>query len=322
MKIWVTGAGGMMGSHLMEMLTRQGHTVKGSFFKPTIEPEDLLVFDLNHQVDITDWCSIYDFLAQFKPDVIFHLAAQSFPTVSWERPVDTFYTNVIGTIHLFESLKRLNLKSRVIVACSSAEYGFVSEKETPVKEEQQLKPLHPYGVSKVAQDLLTYQYYQNYKIDGIRARIFNCTGPRKKNDALSDFIRRAVSLEQNTHVSELKVGNLSTYRAIVDVRDLNRALILLAEKGTSGDVYNISGNEAYPLQQIAQLVLKNCKRKDIQLKEDPALLRTTDEKIIWGDTTKLRNDTGWKQEIPIQKTIEDMFEYWRAKIKPLQIIIS
>lgn len=311
-KVWITGAGGMMGSHLLEMLAADGHNVLGCHYKPTIDLDEITCLPLE-EVDVRDWCAVFDSLKRFKPDVIFHLAAQSYPTVSWERPVETISTNVIGTINVFEIVRRLELKARIIVACSSAEYGFVTEEEVPVKEERELRPLHPYGVSKVAQDLLAYQYHQSFGIDTVRARIFNCTGTRKTNDALSDFVRRTVELECHLDQFVLRVGNLDTRRAIVDVRDLNRALVALAEKGRSGEVYNVSGDTAYLIRDLVEMVITRSTRKDIKVRQDPDLMRPTDEKVIWGDTTRLKRDTGWIQSIPIEQTIEDMLAYWRKR---------
>ena len=148
MKVWITGAGGMMGSHLAEMLQAAGHDVRATYYKPTIDPLELHNFEAV-EVDITDWCSVYDSLAAFRPDVVFHLAAQSYPTASWERPVETLTSNVVGTAIVFEALRRLRPDAKVIVAGSSAEYGFVDPSEVPIKERRELRPLHPYGVSKV-----------------------------------------------------------------------------------------------------------------------------------------------------------------------------
>lgn len=311
-RVWISGAGGMMGSHLMEMLLQQGHLVLGTYYKPTIDLGEVAGLPLQ-EVDVSDWCSVYDSLADFRPDWIFHLAAQSYPTVSWERPVETMNTNVIGTINVFEAVRRLGLKPRIVVACSSAEYGQVTADEVPVKEARELKPLHPYGVSKVAQDLLAYQYHQSYGLETLRARIFNCTGTRKTGDALSDFVRRVVWLERHPEYRVLRVGNLETRRAIVDVRDLNRALVALAERGEAGEAYNVSGATAYRIRDVVDLILKASVRQDLRLEQDPKLLRPTDEPVIWGDTTRLRQATDWGQQIGLEETIHAMLSYWRAK---------
>jgi GDP-4-dehydro-6-deoxy-D-mannose reductase len=173
--------------------------------------------------------------------------------------------------------------------------------------------LHPYGVSKVAQDLLAYQYHKNYGMDTIRARLFNCTGPRKVGDAVSDFVRRVVWLEDHPEESQLRVGNLSTRRTILDVRDLIQALIALAQDGRAGEVYNVGGDQAHLLSDVVGSVLELSTRKDIEVAIDPTLLRPTDEPVIWGDTSRLKRDTGWQPTISLRETIAAMLAYWRSR---------
>ena len=202
----------------------------------------------------------------------------------------------------------------VVVACSSAEYGETLNQmqgvgEVYVKETAELQPLHPYGVSKVGQDLISFQYFMNDHIRCIRARIFNSTGTRKVNDVTSDFTKRAIEAEKSG-VWKLRVGNLDTQRAIMDQRDLVKALMLLAEKGKAGDVYNISSEYVYKMSDIVGLIEKQIGQK-LEIKIDEKLIRPTDEKIIVGDITKLQRDTGWKQDIKMEQTISDMLEYWR-----------
>lgn len=312
MKVWISGAGGMIGSHLAEMLAAEGHEILATFYNPTIDLDEIAHLP-TQEVDVTDWTSVLRSLADFAPNAIFHLAAQSYPTVSWQRPVETLRANVIGTAIVFEAVRALGLAPRIVVAGSSAAYGFVEPDEVPILESHALKPLHPYGVSKAATEMLAYQYWANFQVHALSARIFNCTGPRKVGDAASDFVRRAVSLENGRSDAVLLVGNLSAKRALIDVRDLNRALILLLDRGAPGEIYNVSGSTAYAMSQIVDLVLAQCARKDLAVEVDPELLRTTDEKIIWGDTRRLHDATGWRQEIPIERTIADMFTYWRGK---------
>ena len=312
MKVLVTGAGGMMGSHLTEMLRDMSHDVLPTYYKPTIPIGDLRHLD-PVEMDITDWCSVHDVVASFVPDAIFHLAAQSYPTTSWARPTETLTTNVIGTSNVFEVARRLCPDARLVVAGSSAEYGVVEEDQIPVKESHTLQPLHPYGVSKVATDLLAHQYFSSYGTAAVTARIFNCTGPRKTGDAVSDFVRRCVLLEQQGGEPTLRVGNLESQRTFVDVRDLNRALILLMEQGEAGAAYNVGGDTIYRMGDIVDRVIAECTVGGVTPVVDPALLRPTDEKIIYGDCSRLKSETGWEQELTLEETVADMFNYWRNK---------
>ena len=321
MKVLVTGAGGMVGSHLVEMLHEQGDMVIGTYYKPTTDireiPQDIRMIEC----DVRYPSSVERIIMDFMPDKIFHLAAQSYPTVSWDRPYETIDTNINGTIAVFEAVKKArkaadkNYDPMVVVACSSAEYGETLNKlegdRVYVKETEPLLPLHPYGVSKVGQDLISFQYFMNDHIRCIRARIFNSTGTRKTNDVTSDFTYRAVqALETGNY--EIRVGNLNTKRAIMDQRDLNKALMLLADKGIAGEVYNISSEHVYEMKEIFSIIEKKI---GVALTPvvDQSLLRPTDEKIIVGDITKLKRDTGWKQSITIEQTITDMLEYWKNK---------
>ena len=314
----VTGAGGMVGSHMVELLHDNGEDVVGTYYKPTTNIAELPPEIKMIECDVRYPQSVEKIIFEYRPDRIFHLAAQSYPTVSWDRPYETIETNVQGTIAVYEAIKKLRREQNgydpmVVVACSSAEYGQtlneLEGEEVYVREDAMLQPLHPYGVSKVGQDLISYQYFMNDHIRCIRARIFNSTGTRKVNDVTSDFTRRAVLAERSGKY-ELTVGNLNTRRAIMDQRDLVSALLLLAEKGRAGEVYNISSENIYQMKDIVTMIEEQVGRR-FEIKVDSKLLRPTDEKIIVGDVTKLKADTGWKQKIPMEQTVADMLAYWR-----------
>ena len=321
MNIMVTGAGGMVGSHMVELLHAKGENVIGTYYRPTTDITELPKEIKMIECDIRYAPSVEKIIMEYQPEQIYHLAAQSYPTISWDRPYETIETNVNGTIAVYEAikkvkeLKKIDYNPMVVVACSSAEYGETLNQlegsKIYVKETAELQPLHPYGVSKVGQDLISFQYFMNDHIRCIRARIFNSTGTRKVNDVTSDFTRRAIEAER-TKIYELRVGNLDTRRAIMDQRDLVNALILLAEKGTAGEVYNVSSENIYQMSDIVRMIEKQLGIK-FKINVDSALLRPTDEKIIVGDVTKLKKDTGWKQNIPMEQTIADMLEYWKNK---------
>ncbi|WP_251496233.1 GDP-mannose 4,6-dehydratase [Otoolea muris] len=321
MNILVTGAGGMVGSHMAEHLNAIGYgIVIGTYYKPTVDLKEIDSSVKMIECDVRYPVSVEKVIGTYLPGQIYHLAAQSYPTVSWDRPFETMDININGTIAVFEAVKKARDKipgydPMVVVACSSAEYGQTLNElegdEVYVKETAELKPLHPYGVSKVGQDLLALQYYMNDRIKCIRARIFNSTGTRKMNDVTSDFTRRAVEAEAAHHYI-LKVGNLSTRRAIMDQRDLVRALILLAEKGRPGDVYNISSETVYQMSDIVSMIEKQI-GVPFTIEVDPGLMRPTDERVIVGDVTKLKQATGWRQEIKMEQTIQDMLDYWRKR---------
>ena len=317
MNILVTGAGGMVGSHMVELLCDRGNNVIGIWHKNKKNVEQITKPVKFIQCDLRYGYGIDDIIMDNLPEQIYHLAAQSYPMVSWASPAETIDVNINGQVAVFEAIKKArkyrdsSYDPMVVVACSSAEYGqTLNELEDPyVLETAELRPLHPYGVSKVGQDLLAFQYFMNDHIRCIRARIFNSTGPRKVNDVTSDFTKRAVEAER-TVVYELRCGNLETKRAIMDQRDLVSALMLLADKGKAGDVYNISSEHIYQMEDIVKMIEKAIGH-ELERKVDPALIRPTDERIIVGNVDKLKTDTGWRQEIPMEQTIADMLDYWR-----------
>jgi len=196
------------------------------------------------------------------------------------------------------------------VACSSAEYGFVTPEEVPVREDHALNPLHPYGVSKVAQDLLAYQYFKNFGMDTVRVRIFNCTGPSKTNDVASDFSRQIVQIEKGLIENRLAHGNLESERDITDVRDMVEAFEALMERGTKGEVYNACSTKVVKIQYLLDRLCE-LSSADINVFQDPERMRPSDEPIIMGDNARLRKDTGWEPRITIDRTLQDMLDYWR-----------
>jgi GDP-4-dehydro-6-deoxy-D-mannose reductase len=312
MNVLITGAGGFMGGYLAELAASAGHSVLGidrnepdaGTFTGTFEP-----------CDVRDAARIYETIAAFRPQRIFHLAAQSYPTVSMAQPFDTMQINAGGTINIFEGVRAAGINPIVVVACSSAEYGMVTAEDLPVREEHALRPLHPYGVSKVAQDLLASQYFANYAIPTVRIRIFNTTGPRKRDDVCSDFTKRAVEIELGIRRSPMIVGNLTTRRAIIDVRDMVRGLWLAADHTTYGEVYNVGSTHIYSGRELVEAIRPLIK-VPFTLEQDPALLRTCDEPVIAGDTTKFQLCSGWKPEIGLHQTISDMVEWWRNHLAP------
>lgn len=315
MKTLITGATGFIGGYLAQFLCHQGDEVCGTYYPKhkgkSSEKDSPQNFRLV-RCDIRDAEAIDAIIAKEKPQRIYHLAAQSLPTLSWQEPTLTFETNVIGTINLFNSVLRQGLKPRILVACSSAEYGFVSEDEIPVTEEHPLKPLHPYGVSKVAQDLLAYQYFVNFNLPVIRVRFFNTIGPGKINDVCSDFAIKIARIKKGILLPPLKVGNLKSKRDFTDVRDAVEGMYLALEKGEDGEVYNLCSSRAVQISEVLGILL-NLAGQNVSVEVDKKLLRPSDEPIIMGANDKLRERTGWEPLVSIEKTLGDMLDYWCKK---------
>ncbi len=311
--ILITGAAGMVGSHLTDALAdTAGTTVVATFHAPTIRASEMPVGLI--PLDVRDRAAVSALIERTRPDTIHHLAAQSLPTLSWSDPWATMDANVTGTINVFEAVRAIRRSDPgydpvVVVACSSAQYGASLLTATgPVGEDTAFLPLHPYGVSKVAQDLLAFQYSRNDGIRAVRARIFNCTGPRKRADVVSDFCTRVAALKRaGARRGTLRVGNLTTRRAILDVRDLVSALTLLAAHGAP-DAFNICAADAVPIGELIPL-LSELSGIELSPEPDPALMRPSDEPLILGDTTKLRAATGWTQRLTLRDTVRAVFEH-------------
>jgi GDP-4-dehydro-6-deoxy-D-mannose reductase len=308
--ILITGAAGFMGPFLRDVCREFDCTVLGIDICKPREPWVGAAFE---HCDVRDYSHFSKLISEFRPDRIFHLAAQSYPTVSMEKPLETITINLGGTINLYESLRELGINPIVIVACSSAEYGPVEAQDLPVRETHPLRPLHPYGVSKVGQDLIASQYFINYKIPTVRVRIFNTTGPGKIGDVCSDLTKRAVEIEMGIQQRSLRVGNLTSRRAIGDVRDLVRALWIAAERGEPGEVYNIGAEDVFSVRELIDAIRSKLS-VPFEIEQDPALMRASDEAVIAGDTSKFRRRCSWKPEIPLSTTLDDMVQWWRIHL--------
>lgn len=315
-KALITGITGFVGSHLAELLLNEGYEVYGTT-RPRSKTEniDSIIRRLKlYDADLLDSHSLYTILTEIKPDYIFHLAAQSFVQSSWASPANTIEINVVGSVHLFEAIRRAGIEPVIQIAGSSEEYGLVYPDEVPVKEENPLRPLSPYAVSKVAMDYLGYQYYQSYKMKIVRTRAFNHTGPRRGEVfAESNFAKQIALIEKGKQEPVIFVGNLEAERDYTDVRDTIRAYLLSVQKCDYGDVYNIATGKAVKIKKVLEILLSMSKIK-VEIKEDKSRLRPSDVPILIGDATKFRKATGWKPEIPFEKTMEDLLNYWRSRV--------
>ena len=315
MRALITGITGFVGSHLAELLLDRGFEVYGTLrWRSPMENISHLLSRIELvECDLRDASSVKEALHQSKPEYIFHLAAQSFVPASWRAPAETLSTNVIGQVHLFEAIREKGLKCRIQIAGSSEEYGLVLESEVPITELNPLRPLSPYAVSKVAQDMLAYQYFRSYGMHLIRTRAFNHTGPRRGEVfAESSFARQIAEIEAGKREPILRVGNLDAKRDYSDVRDVVKAYLLGLEKGEAGEVYNICSGITNPVRHILDTLLSFTTAK-IEVTQDPARLRPSDVTVLWGDASKFRKQTGWKPEIPLEQTLRDLLNYWRGR---------
>jgi GDP-4-dehydro-6-deoxy-D-mannose reductase len=267
------------------------------------------------QGDMADPYQMKTLIEVVKPDHIFHLAAQSFVPTSWSAPAETFHINTVGQIHLFEAVRAAGIDPLIQIAGSSEEYGLVHPDEVPMKESNPLRPLSPYAVSKIAQEYLAYQYHQSYEFKTVVTRSFNHTGPRHGPVlSCSSFARQIAEIEADLAPPVLYVGDLTTQRDWVDVRDVARAYWLALEKGLPGEVYNIGSGTTRTIQSMLDLLLSLSSVK-VEVRQDPARLRPSDVPILWADDGKFRAQTGWEPQIPFEQTMQDLLDDWRERIK-------
>ncbi len=316
MKALITGITGFVGSHLAEYLLSEGVEVFGAA-RWRSDRENIAHLEGKIKLvecDINDASSVKQMLVDIKPDRIYHLAGQSSVAASWNSPSETINTNVVGQINILEAVRSLAPDIRVHIPGSSEEYGYVENKDLPLTETSQLRPLSPYGVSKVAQDLLGYQYFKSHGLQIVRTRAFNHTGPRHADIFVtSSFAKQAAMIEKGIADPVIRTGNLDAKRDYSDVRDIVRGYVLALEKGEPGDVYNICSGKAVSIKEILDMILSFSSKK-ITVEQDPSRMRPSDIPVTVGDHSKFSLKTGWKSEIPLEKTLRDIFDYWIERI--------
>lgn len=339
-KSFISGAGGFVASHLADYLLEKGEIVYASYRWY----EDLSKIDhlRNHKnfhlipMDLNDLSSCQKAIEESKPDFIFHLAAQSYVSDSFIYPHATIETNTLGTLNLLEAIRIVRDKFKtydlkeiykmaadgtkydpIIHVCSSSEvYGQVKKEDIPIKESQPFNPANPYAVGKVGADMLGLLYFKNYGLKIIRTRMFTHTGPRRIMDSAEiAFAKQIVRIEKGLQKPIIKVGNLDSIRTFADVRDAVKAYWLMMRKCTPGEVYNIGGDRTMSIGDMLQMLVGLSTYKNpFRIEEDPKLLRPSDVTLQIPDISKFAKETGWKSEIPFEKTLGDILEYLRRKI--------
>jgi GDP-4-dehydro-6-deoxy-D-mannose reductase len=337
MRVLITGVTGMAGSHLADyLLQMEGLEVYGTFrwrsrmenlddikkegklnivsCEPGAIPQsDTAKLNLM-EADIGDAFSMHRMMGVVRPDRIFHLAAQSYVPASWWAPAETLQTNLIGEVNLFEAVRGAGIDPVIHIAGSSEEYGYIFPDELPVKETNPLRPLSPYGVSKVAQEMLAYQYNMSYGMKAVVTRGFNHEGPRRGDVFVtSSFAKQIAEIEKGHREPIIYTGDLTSKRDWSDVRDFVRAYWLATEKGVPGEVYNIGSGRAWEVKEMLDILL-GMTDVDVEVKADPTRFRPSDVKVLVCDSTKFRELTGWDNEISFQQTLRDLLDYWRERV--------
>ncbi len=311
----ITGIGGFAGSHLAEYL---------------LEHTDLEVWGLDlvegraapwrsrvtlHVGNILmDLPALKGLFLEARPDYIFHLAAQAFVPVSWTDPWSTLDNNIRGQLNVLLAAIALGTYPRVLVVGSADEYGIVAAEELPVRETNPLRPNSPYAVSKVAQDMLGYQYYASHKLPVVRVRPFNHIGPGQSPAFVtSDFAKQIAEAEAGLREPVVCVGNLEARRDFSDVRDIVRGYYLALLQGEPGEVYNLGAERSYAIRELLNGLIALSK-VSLMVESDPARLRPSDMPEVVADCTKFRSRTHWRVDISLERSLKDILDYWRESI--------
>ena len=318
MRALITGITGFAGSHLAEYLLAEHPDVEvfGTYrWRSRMDNVEHIRSRIKLlEADLRDYTSMHAALEKSRPDVIFHLAAQSFVPSSWTAPNETLTTNVAGQTNLFEAVRALRLDPVIQIACSSEQYGLVLPGETPIKESNPLRPLSPYAVSKVAQDYLGYQYFQSYGLKVVRTRGFNHTGPRRGQVFVtSNFCSQVAAIELGLQEPVIRVGNIDAIRDFTDVRDMVRAYWLAVTKAKPGEVYNIATGNGIKIREMLERLI-SLGKVEVKIEVDPERLRPSDVEILIGDASKFKADTGWEPRIPFEQTLNDLLDFWRKTL--------
>lgn len=319
MRILITGITGFVGSHLAEYILnlKEEHEILG--ICRWRSPRENLANIYNkvslHDADLLDLSALLRTIRTIKPDVIFHLAAQSYVLTSFNSPIQTLWTNVIGTANLLEAVRIVEINPIIHICSSSEVYGQVSEKDVPIKETCPFNPASPYAVSKVAEDMLAFQYWLSYKIRTICTRMFTHSGPRRGDVfAMSFFAKQVAAGELGLKEPVVYVGNLKSVRTFCDVRDAVKAYWIMVNKCKPGEVYNIGGDRTLTIGEALDILLSFSKKK-FEIKVDPKLIRPSDVTLQIPCIDKFKNETGWQPQIPLEKTLQDILDYWRQELK-------
>lgn len=320
-KNMITGIGGFVASHHADLLLEKQEEVYGTYrwYEDLskiahIRPRLRLV-----PADLDDLSSLIQCVAEIKPDYIWHMGAQSYVTDSFRFPAATIMTNTIGTLHLLDAVRWVRTMDpaydpRIHVCSSSEVYGQVEKDEVPIKETNAFRPANPYAVGKIGEDMIAYQYFKSYGIKTIRTRMFTHTGPRRVMDSAEiAFAKQIVRIEKGLQPPVVKVGNLDSVRTFADVRDAVKAYYLLLRRCAPGEVYNIGGDRTMTIGQMLDTLISLSSARDrIKVVVAAELLRPSDVTLQIPDISKFQKETGWRPEIPFEKTMGDILEYLRS----------
>lgn len=315
MRALITGINGFVGGHLAEQLINEGDWEVWGLARQ----EALSLPQLQGRVravvaDLSDYTSVTAALDHARPDVVFHLAAQSNVPRSFEDPAATLLGNTAGQLHLFQAVLQLRLDPLLVIATSNEIYGQIRPDELPVGERTPLRPVNPYAVSKATQDLLAFQYHASHRLRTLRMRLFNHIGPRQNEQfVVAAFAAQIARIEAGQQPPLIRVGNLAAERDFTDVRDVARAYALAARHGQVPSAYNVGSGRCVSIRTLLDMLLAHSARP-IEVELDPARMRPADVQRVVSDCRLFHEHTGWAPQIALEQTLADVLAYWRARV--------
>lgn len=315
MRALITGITGFAGGHLAQTLLDRGDEIFG-VARDAGQGLNHLSREVSPTIlDMRDPQVVDNLLAEIQPDAIYHLAAQAFVPTAWADPWMTLENNIRPQLNILEAMVRQKSNARLLIVASNEVYGRVRSSELPVKEDTPLRPNNPYGVSKVAQDMLGLQYYLSHQVDVLRVRAFNHIGPRQSPIFVTaSFAKQIAEIETGLIEPVLHVGNLEAKRDFTDVKDVMQAYVLLVLHGDSGEAYNVGTGRAHSIQALLDILL-SFTDVDIKIAPDPNRLRPADVPVIYADNSKLRTKTGWAPTCKFEDSLRHVLDYWREEVK-------
>lgn len=317
MRALITGVCGFAGSHLADyLLTHTDLEVYGTDIVSGGANIAHIRDDLELMVgDMSDAEVASEILSKTNADYVFHLAAQAFVPLSWSDPWQTMQNNIRSQLNILQILVDSGARPKVLVVGSADEYGMILPDELPVTEDTPLRPYSPYAVSKIAQDMLGYQYFASHGLPIVRVRPFNHIGTRQSPAFVtSDFAKQIAEIEDGRREPHLLVGNLEAKRDFTDVRDMVRAYYLALERGEDGEVYNLGAERAYSIREALEALL-GMSEAQIDVVQDPSRMRPSDVPVVVSDCSKFRQRTGWRATVNLRESLREILDYWRERVK-------
>ena len=321
-RILITGITGFVGSHLADLALEKNCEVFGlkRWNLSRLRNVKHLIDKINWiDCDITDPVSVKKAISKANPDKIFHLAAESFVSPSWDHPSHYMDVNYKGTVNILEAIKELKINPRILIPGSGEEYGEINEDELPITEKTTLVPVNPYAVTKIAQDLISHVYNITYGLNVIRVRAFNHEGPRRDNVfGIPWFAYQIAKIEKGLQEPIIKTGHIEDKRNFTHIRDMVEAYWIAIEKCIPGELYLIGSDEnekIYTYRQVVEMLIELSSVDNIKIERDEKYVRPTSVPRLIGNTSKFRELTGWSAKIPIEKVLEDTLDYWRDYVK-------